>query len=81
MCQLYAKSRCSLEDLPEVMDDKNRWMIRTDDKKESMNNVLSARLDYDEDHNLCVYLYIYIYIIIKKIINLSVFTCIFSQLN
>ena len=44
--QLSADTGCSLEDLPRVMDDRDRWRERVSGKY-----VLSAQIDDTDDNN------------------------------
>ena len=70
--QLCTDTECSLEDLPEAMDDGNEWREREREREsESENTVLLARHDDDDDTHTHTLTYIYIY-------NLYLFTSFFA---
>ena len=51
--QVYMDTRCSLEDLPEAMDDRDEWREREREReRESRKSVLSARHDDDEENDV-----------------------------
>ena len=58
---------CSLEDLPDAMDDRDKWWER-----ELRKSVHVAQHDDDDDTYIytCIYIYIYIYILVYWYISI-----------
>ena len=69
--QLCADKRCSLEDLPGAMDNREGWRER-ERERESGKSMLAVWHDDDDDRMNFVYIYIYIYIYTMNISDLYI---------